>query len=44
MVQRMTKLLESIGLDKISDLLNQDGNIAETFGQLIECLIGLDSN
>ena len=34
MVQRMTGLIRRIGADKIAELINEDGNIAETFDHL----------
>jgi xylose isomerase len=39
MVQRMTELLRRIGVQRITDLLGQDGNIAETFDTLSAYLV-----
>lgn len=39
MVQRMTGLIRRIGTDKIAELINEDGNIAETFDYLSAHLI-----
>jgi xylose isomerase len=39
MVQRMVKLIKWMGPDKIAELVRKDGNIAETFNYLSQCLI-----
>ena len=39
MIQRMVKLLERMGPDKLAELVRKDGNIAETFNYLSRCLI-----
>ena len=39
MIQRMVKMLDRVGLDKITDLISKDGNIAEIFNYLSQCLV-----
>jgi len=39
MIQRMVKLIERMGTEKIAQLINRDGGIAETFDYLSQCLI-----
>ena len=39
MIQRMTELLQRIGVQKITEVVSQDGNIAETFDALSACLV-----
>ncbi len=39
MIQRMTQLLERVGMDKITDMIRQDGHIAETFETLSAALL-----
>jgi xylose isomerase len=39
MVQRMTELLRRIGVQRITELVSQDGNIAETFDTLSAYLV-----
>jgi xylose isomerase len=34
MIQRMSRILERVGLDTVAELLAQEGNIAETFDHL----------
>jgi hypothetical protein len=40
MVQRMSALLERMGMDQIARLFDQDGNVAETFDYLSSFLGG----
>jgi hypothetical protein len=35
----MVKLIKWMGPDKIAELVRKDGNIAETFNYLSQCLI-----
>lgn len=39
MLKRMTELLERMGVDRIGELIAEDGNIAETFDYLSACLV-----
>jgi xylose isomerase len=39
MIQRMTELIGRIGTDRITELIGQDGNIAETFDYFSEYLL-----
>jgi xylose isomerase len=39
MIQRMARLLERIGMDKITEMIGQDGNVAATFEALSASLI-----
>ena len=38
-IQRMVKLIERMGTEKIAQLIKRDGGIAETFDYLSQCLI-----
>jgi xylose isomerase len=39
MIQRMVMIVGRMGLDKITELMSKDGNIAEIFNYLSQCLI-----
>jgi xylose isomerase len=39
MVRRMVRMLDKMGPDKIAELMDKDGNIAEIFNYLSECLM-----
>jgi hypothetical protein len=39
MIRQMVKMLDRVGLDKITDLMSKDGNIAEIFNYLSQWLV-----
>jgi len=39
MIRRMVKLLNKMGPEKIAELIKKDGNVAETYNYLSQCLV-----